>query len=200
MTLQEKFSINRFHQSLITEHGIHSHNAAGWISAENQLTRQKTLLKIADLNNCSVLDVGCGKGDLREQLFNDFPTARYIGIDINSLLLDYALAQYGHIPETVFLKGDFSAVDLPATDYIIACGSLSYHSEEENYLFTLIKKLYTKAAIGFGFNLMSKINDPSGLLKAYDPVWVMAFCETISDKIVLLDKYLDNDFTIFMYH
>lgn len=200
MTIQEKFSINRFHQSLIATHGIQSHHAAGWVSTHNQEIRQNALLKIADLNDCSVLDIGCGKGEFREKLSNIYPTARYIGIDINETLLDYAITNYGNIQETVFLKGDFSEAHLPATDYIIACGALSYYSEEDNYLYKLIEKFYLKAAMGFGFNLMSAVNDLSGLLKAYNPVQVLQFCESLSNKTVILDKYLENDFTIFMYH
>jgi hypothetical protein len=49
-----------------------------------------------------------------------------------------------------------------------------------------------------GFNLLSSII-PNGFLVAYDQKKILAFCQTISRKALLINDYSEEDFTIFMY-
>lgn len=199
MHLFETFSIKRYHREKIEAFGIQSHRSVGWLSEAAQMARFDAQLKLGNMNGHSVLDIGCGKGDFRKSLQAAYPDARYFGVDINEELLDEGVRVYGHLPETVFLKGDFSVADLPATDFIVASGALSYYSEDEQYLFNTIGKLYATCGMAFGFNLLSKLDEPHHLLRAYDKEHIYTFCRSLSAKTMLLDQYREHDFTIFLY-
>lgn len=63
----------------------------------------------------SVLDVGCGSGEISERLLDSFPTASLLGVDLELTHLSRARersARFG--PRAQFRKGD--ALDLPLDD------------------------------------------------------------------------------------
>jgi len=84
-------------------------------------------------------------------------------------------------------------------DYVLACGSLSYRSSDPDFIHTIITKLFINCRIAFGFNLLSKVKDPEGILMAYDPQAILAHCQTLTSNVVLHQGYFDDDFTIWMY-
>jgi len=51
-----------------------------------------------------------------------------------------------------------------------------------------------------GFNLLTQVDPPDGLLTAYNPGFITAYCRQLTPNTMLTDGYRENDFTIFMYH
>ena len=200
MNLLDTAQIFRFHKELIKEYGEGTKEALGWKSSEGQRIRFEILLGIGDLNNCSVLDAGCGYGDLREPLNGTYPKARYFGIEQIPSILQVAIDRYSHFPETVFFEGDFSSAELPAVDYILASGSLSYRNSDGFFIVKMIEKLFNSCRIGFGFNLSGSIEPQDGLLIAYKPAFIQELCLKLTDKVTLRSGYYEDDFTLFMYH
>jgi SAM-dependent methyltransferase len=200
MNLLDTAQIFRFHKELIKEYGEGTKEALGWKTPEGQRIRFEILSGIGDLNNCSVLDAGCGYGDLKGYLHEKYPQARYFGIEQIPGILQTAIDRYSHLPETVFFEGDFSSADLPAVDYILASGSLSYRNSDGLFIVKMIEKLFNSCRIGFGFNLSGSHEKTDGLLIAYNPVFIKEICLTLSDKVILKSGYYEDDFTIFMYH
>jgi len=107
MHLLDTAAIFRFHQYLADEHGKGSNAALGWKSPEAQLARFKILSGLGDMSDCSVMDVGCGYGDLRNYLAEIYPGLRYFGIELMPAILNVAIDRYGQLPETFFLKAIF---------------------------------------------------------------------------------------------
>lgn len=200
MYLLDRAAIFRYHQYLVERHGDGSYSALGWKSAEAQAARFKILSQIADLNDHTVMDVGCGYGDLRNYLAKIYPRLRYLGIEQIPAILNIAINRYGELPETLFFEGDFSAAELPAVDYIIACGALSYRNSDPMYIFKMIEKLFNNCRKGFGFNLMGKTTDPDGIITSYNPDLIKDFCNKLTDDIQFIDGYWECDFTLMMYH
>jgi len=200
MELLDTAAIFRFHQYLVEKHGNDTCAALGWKTAEAQTARYKILSRIGDLNNCTVMDVGCGYGDLRNYLAAIYPGIRYIGIEQIPAFLNIAIDRYGGLPETVFFDGDFSASELPLVDYIIACGALSYRNSDPAYVFKMIEKLFNNCRQGFGFNLLGKTADPDGIIACYNPNLILDFCNKLTDNIQFIDGYWESDFTVMMYH
>lgn len=90
-------------------------------TAGGQLRRYEALLAVAgDLSEKSVLDFGCGKGDLRDFLRERAPGVRYCGIDINENLIELAREKHPY--------ADFLALDIEETppdrsfDTVLICG------------------------------------------------------------------------------
>ena len=183
----------------VQEFGEGTSQALGWHNDESQLLRFTMLAGIGDMNNHSVLDVGCGYGDLSAYLIDKYPQLQYSGIDQVEEFLAVASAKYGHFPNTTFYLGDCSVADLPAADYVLACGSLNYHSSEPDFIYKMITRLFNTSLVAFGFNLLSKVKTPGGILVAYDTDNIMQHCRTLSSKVILQDKYCDGDYTVWMY-
>ncbi len=200
MHLPDTAAIFRFHQYLVQKHGDNNCSALGWKTAEAQTARYKILSRIGDLNDCQVMDVGCGYGDLRNYLAEIYPRLRYLGIEQIPAFLNVAIDRYGGLTETVFFEGDFSAAKLPLVDYIIACGALSYRNSDPMYVFKMIEKLFNNCRRGFGFNLLEKTTDPDGIITSYSPDLILAFCNKLTDNIQFIDGYWESDFTVMMYH
>jgi ubiquinone/menaquinone biosynthesis C-methylase UbiE len=66
MDILTRLQIIKYHQDAIIKFGINSKEALGWKNEKNQLARFNALYNINDLNNHSVLDLGCGIGDFLE--------------------------------------------------------------------------------------------------------------------------------------
>ncbi len=81
MSLLDTASIFKYHNNLSRQFVKGVVRSLGWVNAETQILRFSILIKIADFDNCSVLDAGCGYADLCGYLKNKYPTCRYHGID-----------------------------------------------------------------------------------------------------------------------
>jgi hypothetical protein len=64
----------------------------------------------------------------------------------------------------------------------------------------MIEKLFHTCRKGLGFNLLSNVDPPNGLLTAYKPDFILEYCRQLTPNVIFTDGYRPNDFTIFMYH
>jgi trans-aconitate methyltransferase len=199
MNLIDRAGIKRYHDWHVEEHGEGTIRALGWRHSEDQLVRYSILAKIGDMNDHSVLDIGCGHGDLRAYLAERYPRLHYSGIDQIESFLAIAADRHGHLPNTTFYQGDCYTADLPHADYVLVCGSLNYHSSEKDYVYKMITRLFNTCQVALGFNLLSNVDAPGGILVTYDAGAIMRYCRTLTDKVILLDDYFDGDFTVWMY-
>lgn len=197
-TAADSKAIFDYHRNMIFFHGNQGTAALGWKDQESQLIRFKVLAQIGDLNGCSVLDTGCGHGDLLEYLLPLYPQITYTGFEQIPELLVEANKRYGKLPKCSFIQGDFMSDEIPASDYVIASGSLNYFSSDPDFIYKAIVKLFAQSKFGMGFNLLSSII-PNGFLVAYDQQKILTFCQTISRKALLINDYSEEDFTIFLY-
>ncbi len=180
------------------ENGEGTVRALGYRHDDDQLARFAMLAGIGDMNNRSVLDAGCGYGDLRGYLNDKYPRLKYIGIEQSDAFLAIASERYAHLPETEFYLGDFFNAGLPPADYVLASGSLNYHSDEPDFIYNTISRLFNTSRIAFGFNLLSQI-EPGGILVAYDTDNIVQYCRTLSPNVLLHNNYFEGDFTVWMY-
>jgi len=199
MNLIDRAGIKRYHELHVQEHGEGTVRALGWRHSEDQLARFAMLAQIGDMNDHSVLDIGCGHGDLRGYLGNLYPRLSYAGIDQIDSFLEIATNRYGHLPETKFYLGDCYTAELPQADYVLVCGSLNYHSGETDFIYKMISKLFNTCQVALGFNLLSKVDAPGGILVTYDPDAILQHCSTLTDKVVFQDDYFEGDFMVWMY-
>ncbi len=200
MHLIDTINIHRYHTDKIEKYGHHTPRALGWSVPEAQYIRYEILSHIADLSNSSVLDAGCGHGDLCEFLNSKFTGIRYFGIDCNEGFIDMAIQKQSHIADTAFFHGDFTQSSLPVTDYILLCGSLNYSNTNPNHTTDAITSLFKSCRIGLGFNMLSAVDNPESFLVSHNSAQIMAFCQTLSNNVILRENYLEGDFTVFMYH
>ena len=88
MEILHRKKIIEYYSALVKKHG-HSPQSVGWGSRKGkQGLRFSVLCEIGNISNCSILDVGCGFGDLYGYLDYKKIKTDYYGIDINPHLLE----------------------------------------------------------------------------------------------------------------
>ena len=105
----------------------------------------------------------------------------------------------GDWPDTAFYLGDFSNVPLPQTDYVLASGAMGYRTSDPLFALQTITRLFGVCRLGFGFNMLRRVEYAGGILAAHDPDTVLAHCRSLTPHVSFREGYLDDDFTVVMY-
>lgn len=193
---------NTFYTTLKDLHGYGSVKSLGWTNRESQEIRFKVLTEIGFMGNKTILDAGCGYGDLCQYLMNkNINFKKYVGIDMNAQFIDYAKKR-----ECFNLKGfagkiDFIEVETSnyrdVSDYVIASGlfSIKYPDVET------MRQLYDICKCGVGINFLTKYGKEgvSDDLCRVFPVDVIKIVEQITKTFVVRHDYKQNDFTVYIY-
>lgn len=128
----------------------------GW-SYDDKIENFQIMTNIAEytktpLSNHTLLDVGCGTGDLYEYLLQ-YENVLYTGIDIFEPGIKKAQMKF---PEGDFLEGDFLKLEDKSFDFVFSSGALTTKLHTDNYevLFSWVKKMWEIARIGVVFNVL----------------------------------------------
>ena len=130
-----------FYNSRVNQFG-YSAKSVGWQSFEQQKLRFKILVSDLNLENVTLLDVGCGFGDLFEFIiFKKINLKGYIGIDISEEMIEYAKNRIAD-PKASFKVQNFLSSDFPPSDVVIMSGVLNYRVRINKYalLETFLRK------------------------------------------------------------
>lgn len=189
----------RYYAARLRQFGYRDPRGLGWRSLESQQERFKILTEIGNLHNQSLLDEGCGVGDLYPFLRDQFPTVQYLGIDINPDAIAAAKEKY---PDGDFEVGDFLEYSGEYVDYVFSSGALTFRIDNYEEVYKdQIRKMYEISRIGVAFNVLdSRVILEDDEYVGYDPTEMYQFCHTLTPKIVLRHDYSDEDFTLYLYH
>ena len=177
----------------------------GYGSEQSQDIRFNMLFKIGDLNQRTILDVGCGRGDFAAKATQKgIKYKKYLGTDIVPKMIEIA-------KKTNFAKNtEFKVMDILNSseklsfDYVVMCGPMNLktpHTEE--IAKKLIKRAFEIAKIGVVFNMTSVFGDVeyrTDHTHYFDPFDILRFCSTMTRNLTFDHTYLPHDFTVFMYH
>ncbi len=200
MTLFEKATIIHYHRHRIAQYDGGTVEALGYRNEDSQIKRFGALAEVGSIDGRSVLDVGCGHGDLKGYLDARHCGFSYVGIDQMAEFIQHARARYGQRPNCYFCVADASDAELPQADYVLASGVLAYRSDDDGYYFAMIEKMYRAARHALAFNMLDAATFPSHpLLVGHDAATVMDFCTRLSADARLVRGYLEDDFTVMMY-
>jgi len=186
-----------FHRHRIGVFGAGSVESLGWRNATSQQRRFAVIADACDVDGASVLDVGCGRGDLKAFLDLRADNFSYIGLEHVSAFVEDARNRYADDPRTDFVQCDFSAVMLPPADHVVASGALGYRCSDPDFHLTMIRRMFEAARRTLVFNLLDAAAFPAHpLLVGRDRHEVLALCRQLSPDVELIDGYLEDDFTI----
>lgn len=189
-----------YYNAKIAEHG--QDVQALWNSIQSQQVRFKILSEIGDLNNRSILDVGCGFGDLypflKEQ--NVHPK-KYVGIDINPQMIAIARRR---LPEVTFEVKDVLDSELNEEyDYVIGSGIFNVATPNWGEIAErTISWMYEHSKIGVGVNFLSDFTTGQKLSHSHhvNPLSMLDFVlRNLSTRVVMRHDYKSNDFTLYIY-
>ena len=200
MTPEKRQRIIDRHRDALLRHG-YSANALYWSNRDIQERRFQVLLEIGIPTGASVLDVGCGFGDLFGYLQRQKIDTRYTGIDLSAELIATGAEHY---PQANFFCGDlFDLKPAPQSyDYVLLSGALNEAMDDGgNYARQVIETMYQTCRKGMAFNLLNANNKQitnSWSLQSFLPDEILAFCQQLGGNCQLRDDYLDNDFSVFI--
>lgn len=183
--LNHKFYKKSYETFGVTAKGVH------WNSMKNQYIRFEVLTKFfqRDLENSSILDLGCGFADYLYFLQNkELIPKEYFGIDCEDFMINESKKRF---PNHQFMVLDFLKEDIPKRDYIICSGALNILKEKE--FFYAIEKCFNSSTKGFAFNFLKK--DSFNKIKEET---IIDFCNNLSKKVIISNPYLPNDTSIFI--
>lgn len=200
MSLIEKAAIIHYHRRRMAEFDSGTVEALGYRGEQSQGRRFEALTLAGDVEGCSVLDVGCGHGDLKGYLDSRFHGFSYVGIDMVPEFIAEARSLYGQRPSCYFCLADFAEAELPRADCVFACGVFAYRCASADFHFAMIEKMYAAADRVFAFNMLDAAVFPEHpLLVGHEAERVMEFCSGLSPRVELVRGYLEDDFTVLMY-
>lgn len=196
MNDEDQKRITDFYEDTLKTYGSDA-RSVHWSNEETQRVRFEVLNNIDDLSNKSVLDVGCGLGDLYKFFITKEISVDYTGIDIVPVFIDRAQERF---PEATFSVEDIFLVD-KQYDYVLASGALNFMvTDSKQYYFSMIKKIFELSKEGLAFNMLKNTAHPTDeTYVAYDVNEVTAYCKTLSSNVVVTHDYLSWDFTVYMY-
>ena len=85
--------IIQYYSQLTNQHGISPH-AVDWGSRESQRLRFDILTQIGNLNNRTLLDLGCGQADLFAYLQSNNIKSKYTGYDLTPKMIKVAKEKF----------------------------------------------------------------------------------------------------------
>jgi trans-aconitate methyltransferase len=195
----ERATVLDFHRHRIAAHGGATPEALGWRHADSQRLRFEVIAGAADFNGCSVLDLGCGTGDLKAFLDERCTALRYLGIDQMPEFIDAARARFATQPDTAFALAHFDTVPLPSADIVVASGALGYRCADPHWVFNVFARMFAAAQHLLVFNLLdAKVFPEHPLLVGHDVDEVAAFCRKLTPRVDVVRGYAPDDATIVM--
>ncbi|MFW6222036.1 MAG: class I SAM-dependent methyltransferase [Bacteroidota bacterium] len=200
ITIIETDIVERYERRL--EKFGYSPEALGWGKGGRQELRFSVLADEALKNpQSSVLDVGCGFGDLCGYLMANGWQGRYTGIDIVPGLIEIAKKRN---PNASFVLGNVSNVIdcVENHDYIISSGVFNAKIADDNkaYIKFNMEKMFRKCNICLCVDFMSTWVDyqQEGSWHT-DPVWILETARSLSRRLTLRIDYMPYEFSIFVY-
>lgn len=179
-----------FYDQAIKEFGI-SAKGVHWNSKHSQYKRFEVITKLIkkDIQNSSLIDVGCGFGEYYNYLEQNKKIPKeYIGIDCEAKMIKISQKRF---PNLTFYEQDILKEDSIKADYLISSGALNILNYAQCAIF--IKKCFNASNKGFVFNFLKNITFNN--IKQFE---IIDICKRYCDNLIIKENYLENDFTIFM--
>lgn len=143
----------------------------------------------------SVLDVGCGVGDLYEFLRLEDSRIAYRGVDLSEAMVARAREKYpeGHFAVANILEW----ADEPVADAVVAVGLHSLPIDgARSLLDTMLRKQFALSSDVVHANLLSRRYPHVAETQCWWPDEVLSMASAISPCVALHHDYLPHDFSV----
>ncbi len=185
----------------------YNEKSLGW-SKNKQEIRFHNLCRFFDTTNKSLLDIGCGFGDLLKYLkANNIHPKEYTGIDLMPQFIKVAKQEHQE-DQYNFINTDFNEFysERKEFDLIIASGIFGFkikESEDENYQYVeeIIKKSFDISKEGISFDFVSdKVDYKASETDFYaDPAKILNIAYKFSRNVILNNSSMPFEFNIIIF-
>lgn len=192
-------AIRRYNERL-QQFGV-TEQALGWGEKGRSKLRFEILLSLWDFNKTSILDFGCGFGDLYEYLLaKGFSQISYTGIDVNERFIAIAQERY-QLPDASFLVSNLLEDQYSTKhDYILSSGVFNHKlSNNMHFIEKAFDKFNELSIKGFAVNFLSdKVAYSYDYTFHSNPAEILTLAYRYSNNIVLRNDYMPFEFTVFI--
>lgn len=191
--------VAEFYNGRFDEHGRNI-KTVGWGNEQSQTLRFEVLFRGLDPKGKTVLDVGCGLGDLipflEQRTGGDF---NYIGVDVAGKLIGNAREIYGN-ERREFHVGDVFTTYLPKVDIAVLSGALSFKVPGiEAYASETMERMFELSREAACLNFLTKYADfELEKNQHYQPESIFSHAIRISKCVNLFHDYPLYEFTLQM--
>ena len=155
-----------------------------------------------DCNGKSILDIGCGFGDLNRKL-KTFDTYSYLGIDLVDDFIKEAESRYLGNNIRFECANIFERTFDEDIDYAIGCGIFNMKFlERDNYDFVeaVMDKIFGAVNDGFAFDFLSdKVDYTLPETFHYSPEKILSMAYKLSRNVILRNDYMPFEFALFVF-
>jgi SAM-dependent methyltransferase len=183
----------------------YSPETLGWGKSGRQEVRFSVLAELAIKNpESSVLDVGCGFGDLYFFLKSNGWRGHYTGIDIVPGLLEEGRKKYPEIDlRQIDITSEEHSEVLSDFDFVISSGAFNAKLEEENnddHIRIAIKNMLAHSLIAVSCDFMSTYVDFKHPVAWHtDPCFIFNLCKNFSKRVVINHSYMPYEFSVTIF-
>lgn len=180
----------------------------GWGGGrERQYLRFRELLRIAEYSATpirSVLDIGCGFGDLYQYICERYDHVKYTGVDINDGLLQVAREIHGDAANFCCADIGDHNMGLGPHDVVIESGMFNaalLNQDQHDYIRSSLLRMYDLSKIGVAADFMtSHVDWKADGAFHLDPTEAIRIAMSISRRVVLRHDYLPYEYCIYILH
>ena len=174
-----------------------------WESGDAQLRRFLAFTDNVELSGRSVLDVGCGCGDLSALLKKTAADADYLGVDILEKMIERARTSY---PDADFRCADIFSAEFNAEaelgrnifDISYTSGIFNLNAgNNESFLRAAVPVLAGLSGEAFVFNLLDPSSpDRDDAYFYFAPEYAVELASAYAKSVEIIQGYLTNDYTL----
>ncbi|OAI38760.1 hypothetical protein AYO39_00855 [Actinobacteria bacterium SCGC AG-212-D09] len=194
----EEDRIAAYYDQLVDMYG-HDPRAVDASSNESLQVRYSVLSEVGDMTDKSVLEVGCGFGDLGAFLCERYERLRYHGVDISGRMVEEARRAY---PALNFDVGTvFGVPASPTYDFVIAQG-IFYLLREDPVarMRETLEQMFARASEAVAVTTLSTWGQqyhPDEF--RIDPKAALELADSLTRRVVLRHDYHPGDLALYLY-
>jgi SAM-dependent methyltransferase len=200
MEIADKEILIERYRERLERYGVQDHRTIASGSKERHWMRFQTLVEVGDLRNASILDLGCGTGDLLAFLEEKQIPVQYTGYDINPFLIAEARKRF---PQQHFEVKDVQLEDFPCFDFILGQAVFNFrlpHKDNFDMVQDILKICYSHSKKGVAFDFISTYADfHPDYAYAYTPETLFSFAKTLTKRVTLRHDQPLFEFAIYLY-
>lgn len=169
------------------------HRSLHWNKRQSQEERFRIFTQMADLNQQSVADIGCGLAHFYDYLLRQGIDCRYSGYDLVSGFIRTASEKF---PDAQFYQQNLTLHPAKQMyDFVFCSGLFAFGNQ--SFFQEMIARAFDMCEKGLAFNLYQT---PSKEFFYLPPQKAQEYCQSLGPRqMVLHDNYLPQDFTLFLY-
>jgi SAM-dependent methyltransferase len=179
----------------------YGYRALGFGRRSSQEKRFHAALALGSLHGRSLLDVGCGFGDLLAWLNARGVYPRYSGIDICPPMIERCRKRFPEAAERLAVADALTYQPAERFDYVVASGIFGFAaSTTEARILPTLERLFSWCSMGLAVNFLSARYSRKSVQRVYvEPVSMLRAALGLTPAVRLDHSYLPNDFTLCLY-